>query len=191
MLQASLRTLVATEASPAHIAGRLNSLVCESTSAEQFATFFVARFDLRERRLTYANAGHPYPIVLSTNGNTRLLDHSDLLLGFIPSICYEERSDLLEPGERLVLFTDGISEAPLRAVGGEAGDLLGEDGFLALLRELDPAGTASEMVSRVQGRLDGIADLDEEWDDRTLLVMQLHPVAMVSSKDPAIPIRFS
>jgi len=173
MLQASLRTLVATEASPARIAHRLNSLVCESTSVEQFATFFVARFDLGDRRLTYANAGHAFPIVLSGNGRTRLLDHSDLLLGFIPTTHYEERTDLLEPGEKLVLFTDGISEAPLRAVGERPADILGEDGFLEMLKELGPVASACEMVNQVQGRLDEIADLDEEGDDRTLLILHL------------------
>lgn len=173
MLQASLRTLVATEASPARIADRLNSLVCESTSIEQFATFFVGRFNLGDRRLTYANAGHAFPIVLSGNGRTRLLDHSDLLLGFVPSIRYEERTDILEPGEKLVLFTDGISEAPLRAVGEKPADILGEDGLLEMLKELGPVTSACEMATEVQVRLDEVADLDEEGDDRTLLILHL------------------
>lgn len=172
MLQASLRTQAASEKSVQRIMERMNELVCASTSSEQFATFFLARVDLPSMRLTYANAGHNFPILVRDDRRTSVLDHSDLLLGFVPGVEYREVSVDLRSGDRLVLFTDGISEARLANQTGDAEELLGEERLARLLLDVPCDGSANQYVDAIEGQLQTVVT-DEDADDRTLLVLQI------------------
>ncbi len=173
MLQASLRTQVASERSVGRIMSTLNRLVCDSTTSDQFATFFLAHFNPREMTMTYANAGHNFPILLGKTGEAEFLDHSDLLLGLVPGVQYREVRVDLQYGDRLVLFTDGISEAKIRADSSRGDVLLGEEGLVRLLRKLSDRQSAAELVMGLQDELDAIVRRDDEADDMTLLVMTL------------------
>ncbi len=173
MLQASLRTQVATETRVGKIMATLNRLVCDSTTDDQFATFFLAHIDFTSMRVTYANAGHNFPILLRRNGAAAFLEHSDLLLGFVPSVEYKEVATDLLPGDNLVLFTDGISEAKVNDTTADADGLLGEDGLVELLQKLRHRPTAEDLVVGVQSELDSIVRRDDEADDMTLLVMRV------------------
>jgi len=174
MLQASLRTQVGTETSPARIASRLNHLVCGGTAQGQFATLFLARYDLADRRLTYANAGHNFPVVARVSGEFSLLDHSDLVLGCLPDASYVERDIRLEPGDHLLLYTDGISEANVRGQGEE---MLGEAGLFELLRGLDYEQSASDFGEELRRKFEAITEHDQELDDVTLLLLRIPPLA--------------
>jgi sigma-B regulation protein RsbU (phosphoserine phosphatase) len=170
MLQAALRTQVVTETSPAQITSRLNHLVCGGTAQGQFATFFLARYELAERRLTYANAGHNFPVVARRSGSLTVLDHSDLVLGCLPNTTYDEKTLTLDAGDHLLLYTDGISEA---AVQGREFDMLGEDGLLDLLRGQNYDQSASEFVDQLRERFEAMTDRVHEADDMTLLLLRI------------------
>ena len=79
--------------------------------SSRYATFFIALYDSRHRRLTYSNAGHLQPLVVSRSGATRL-DGGGLPIGIFEGSRYPEGSMELCSGDLLALFTDGIVEAP-------------------------------------------------------------------------------
>jgi sigma-B regulation protein RsbU (phosphoserine phosphatase) len=180
MLQASLRTLSSTERRVGRIMQHLNAMVCESSSSDQFATFFLARLDLTRMRLTYANAGHNFPIISRCGGAASFLDHSDLILGVVPELEYGEVSVDLSPGDRVLLFTDGISEAEVRFPDGRA-DQLGDDGLLEMVHAISQPASALGMVDSIHAQVMAMVQTEIESDDMTL-------VALLVGKPESVPL---
>jgi sigma-B regulation protein RsbU (phosphoserine phosphatase) len=113
-LQASVRTLGLTTLSPCEINRRLNEIMHESTSAARYATFFFAFYDSRTRLLTYSNAGHHPPLLVSSDGTTRLTA-GGRPIGILEGSTYEEDRCELEAGSLVAMFTDGVVETPNRS----------------------------------------------------------------------------
>ena len=118
-VQATVRAFTSELVSPAGLCSRVNSALCGNIASDKFVTFFYAVLDADARTLQYCNAGHPYPI-LASSGSIRQLDQSDAVLGVFPDWKYEDCTIELKPGDRLFLFTDGITEAA-QADGHEFG----------------------------------------------------------------------
>ncbi len=110
-LQASVRSLALPTLAPNQVNHRLNEMLLRSTSASRYATMFFGQFDGRTRTLTYSNAGHHPPLHLGANGTTRLTE-GGFPIGLLAEARYEEGRCVLEEGDLLALFTDGIIEAP-------------------------------------------------------------------------------
>jgi sigma-B regulation protein RsbU (phosphoserine phosphatase) len=110
-LQASLRALVGADLPLTHLIARVNLLIYQNTEPEQFITFFVAIFDPRDRTLRYVNAGHNPPFLVRADGAVDYLDCGGVILGAFPDTQYEMGVVALDPGDVMVLYTDGISEA--------------------------------------------------------------------------------
>jgi len=110
-LQATVRALASPETSPSALCERLNAIFCEDLPAERSISLFYARLDPQARRLVYANAGHPPPVVRRRAGTPERLSTGGVVLGRIPHRAYAEGQVVLEPGDALVLFTDGMTEA--------------------------------------------------------------------------------
>ncbi len=91
--------------------GSINTFLSVSTSSDRFATCFYGEIDNNERRLYYCNAGHNYPILVRKNGSIENLRKGGLILGAFPDVKYESGEVLFRPGDVLVLYTDGLSEA--------------------------------------------------------------------------------
>lgn len=110
-LQASLRgqTLDAHD-DLAAIVFRMNRLLYEATAPNRYATFFYAQYDPPTRKLTWVNAGHNAPF-LFCGAEIRRLDEGGPVIGLLPDVEYTQASVTLKPGDLLVAFTDGISEA--------------------------------------------------------------------------------
>jgi sigma-B regulation protein RsbU (phosphoserine phosphatase) len=77
---------------------------------EHFVSMFVAAIDLRTRRMTFARAGHPRPLLLHADGRISELAADGIMLGVDAQPAFEEHSLQLRPGDRLLLFTDGLPE---------------------------------------------------------------------------------
>ncbi len=168
MLQASLRTQAGAVPGVADMLANMNRLLCGGAPTGKFATFFLARVDEATLRLDYANAGHNYPLLRHADGTVEELGVGGLLLGIQEEIAVAEASVTLAPGDCLVLYTDGISEA---ANAGQ--ELFGEDRlarFLAgLPRDLPAVEVADRTLAEVRAHLAGV----EPGDDMTLVVLRV------------------
>ena len=90
---------------------KVNSLVYESTDRDKFVTAFYGVLDHQNRVLTFSNAGHNPPILRHRDGSIEYLADGGVALGVLPDARYEERPIALRPGDALVMYTDGVSEA--------------------------------------------------------------------------------
>jgi sigma-B regulation protein RsbU (phosphoserine phosphatase) len=163
-LQAAVRGLSSLSAAPHLLCARLNSIVCRNTDSDRFITFFYAQLDGTSRRLAYVNAGHNPPFVMRSDGSHERLRVGGAVLGVFDGRNYELGSAQLLPGDRVVLFTDGVTEA-CNSSGEEFGEV-------RLLRLLEDHRTLS--ADELQGKiLAVVAEFSggRRQDDRTLLVL--------------------
>ncbi len=112
-LQATIRGQQELARSPSKLMDRVNRLFFQSTRPEHFATLFFGVYEATMREIRYVNCGHPSPMLLRARGECELLDATATVLGAFQSRGFEERRCSLGPGDRLVLFSDGFSEAKL------------------------------------------------------------------------------
>ena len=161
-VQATVRALVAE--SPSHLAAKLNGSLVRNTAPGKFVTFFHARIDVAARRLTYTNAGHCAPILIRADGQGERLEANDAVLGVFPEWTYRQAELPLHAGDRLVLFTDGISEA-----ANLRDEEFDEDRLVELIRALRDRG-AHELRDRI---LQAVANFTaaRAQDDATLVVV--------------------
>jgi sigma-B regulation protein RsbU (phosphoserine phosphatase) len=163
-MQAAVRGLSSPSLAPNLLCSRLNSIVYRNTDSDRFITFFYAHLDGPMRRLTYVNAGHNAPFVVRAEGSHERLHEGGTVLGVFASCNYEMGSAQLFPGDRLVLFTDGVTEAC-----NLAGEEFGEARLLRLL-ENHRTLSADELQAKI---LAVVAEFSGgRWqDDATLLVL--------------------
>ncbi|MGH9780986.1 MAG: PP2C family protein-serine/threonine phosphatase, partial [Candidatus Acidiferrales bacterium] len=163
-LQATVRSLAAQNLDPAELTARVNGLVGENTAPDRFITFFYAVFDAQNRRLLYTNAGHNAPIVLRRDGSAIRLSCGGQALSISTDQHYEQKEIVLADGDRLILFTDGITETT-----DSRGEEFGETRLLAVLQESRTFG-ATKMQ---QNALVRIAAFNGEnfQDDATLVLL--------------------
>jgi sigma-B regulation protein RsbU (phosphoserine phosphatase) len=162
-VQAAVRAFARDSESPAWVCSRVNSVLCGNIATEKFVTFFYGVLDGEKRTLQYCNAGHPSPILVSSD-SVRQLPGSGAVLGIFPDWKYEDSMVRLSSGDRLLLFTDGITEA-----SGSDGKEFGEDN-LALLAKANSASPASEINTRVLAQVTDFCR-GQFQDDATLLVV--------------------
>lgn len=110
-LRASLRAATHIGYSPHISMAKVNYLLWESIERNQFITAFYGILDVTNKTLTYTNAGHNPPILLDKDGNYRFIEKGSLPLGMFRDTRYHEYYLTTEPGEILVLYTDGVTEA--------------------------------------------------------------------------------
>jgi phosphoserine phosphatase RsbU/P len=163
-LQATVRSLAVQDLPPANLAEQLNRIISKNTASDRFITFFYAVFDAQSRRLLYSNGGHNAPIVLRRDGSIDRLSSGGQALGIFENEQYEQEEVTLAEGDRVALFTDGITEA---SDGSEK-----EFGEARLLEILQQSRTlsAAEIQKKVLGR---VAEFSGEkfQDDATLILL--------------------
>jgi len=163
-LQAAVRGLAAPSLPPAALCQRLNALVCHNTTNDRFITFFYAELDGPSRTLRYSNAGHNPPIVLHRDGSHERLREGGAVLGIFPQQSFSTGSTRLAAGDRVILFTDGVTEAQ-----DTDGEEFGEERLLELLRQF-PFAAASALQEKILGAA-GEFSRGHWHDDATLLVL--------------------
>ncbi|MCE2456705.1 MAG: SpoIIE family protein phosphatase [Dehalococcoidia bacterium] len=112
----STRTLLKGAAigaiNPGDVMDTVNQLLCEDNEAAMFVTLLYAVYDPETGRLTYANGGHNPPLIIHQDNTSTLLPSTEgLALGLLPDYEYQQKTVTVEPGETLVLYTDGVTEA--------------------------------------------------------------------------------
>lgn len=110
-VQAAVRSVVTTDTQPHELCAQLNRLLCRNVEAGRFVTFFYCLLDTQTKKLTYANAGHNAPLLARRDGSSLSLSEGGLLLGWLPETAFTSGECELQAGDRLLLFTDGVTEA--------------------------------------------------------------------------------
>ena len=114
---------------PARIASEINRHLCYLRPVAPFVTAFLAQIDCDLETITYCNAGHFPPILLRADGRTELLEKGGPLLGALEGAEFESGELMLEPGDTLVAYSDGVLECR-----NTAGEEFGLDRLMAALR---------------------------------------------------------
>lgn len=109
-VQAAVHAFAGNSESPAQLCAKVNQLLCENLATGKFVSFLYGVLDSEAHTLQYCNAGHLYPILVS-GGVTRELDLAGAVLGVFPTWNFEDDKVELKRGDRLLVFTDGITEA--------------------------------------------------------------------------------
>jgi sigma-B regulation protein RsbU (phosphoserine phosphatase) len=165
--QASLKTLSETSCSLADLVAGMNHYACtNSQSGLRFTTAFLAEFDPASRALTYINAGHNAPILRRSSGAIERLSNGGLPLGMWADKSYEAGNVILQPGDWLVIFTDGVVEAV-----NERDEDYGEQRMLNVL-QAGVAATPEELLRRMMSDLDTFVGPTPQHDDVTCMLVK-------------------
>ncbi len=169
-IQSAMRTqLSATNgAAPPHysaavLVAQLNRQLYNTTTPEKYATFFFAIYDEDRRALTFTNAGH-LPPILVRSGEFTNLNPTGTVIGAFPFAKYEERTVLLEEGDIVVAYTDGIVEPE-----NPYGEIFGENRLKEMILRHARAGS-SEIIARTMEAVNQWTGSSELSDDMTMIV---------------------
>jgi sigma-B regulation protein RsbU (phosphoserine phosphatase) len=110
-LQATIRTQALMDLPPGECVAHANALLARSTDPEKFATFFYGILHPHEHTLAYSNAGHDPPLLVSQQKGVRRLETGGVVLGFLDQSPYEEATVPIAPGDLLVAYSDGVTDA--------------------------------------------------------------------------------
>lgn len=110
-LQAAFRAFAVVGASPSTVCSKLNEFVCGNVAPGKFITFFYAVVDPGRGTITYENAGHCPALLVKQSGQAEFLRGDGAVLGVIPDYVYKDYIAPLNTGDRLLLYTDGVTEA--------------------------------------------------------------------------------
>ena len=167
LLMASLQASVRGQSQAAHrvadLMTHVNRLVCDASPENRYATFFYGEFDPATRRMVYTNGGHNPPMLLRL-GEVLRLETGGPPVGLFRLSRYDQDEIALEPGDILVLFTDGISEAE-----NPAELEWGEDALIEAVRS-NLASPPAEMIASILESADTFAAGAPQHDDMTLVV---------------------
>lgn len=157
------RTISAHENDPAVIVQNMNDSMSETNETNMFVTFLAGALDLTDGTLRYCNAGHNAPLIMSPH-KTRFMDVvSNIPLGIVEGMFYQEQETKLAAGEGVFLYTDGLTEAE-----NVRKELFGEDHLLSLAAET-AALTVEEQVGRISQAVKDHMGTEPQSDDLTML----------------------
>jgi phosphoserine phosphatase RsbU/P len=163
-LQAAVRAFAQEAVSPASINNSINRLLCRNMASGRFATFCYARIEPASGRIVYSNAGHNPPLLIRPDGAVEKLGDGGMVLGIFPDNQYEQAEMPLTAGDRLLFYTDGITEAR-----NPEGDEYGED-RLADAALAVRSGSAESIKDAVLANVNAFTEGKFE-DDATLIVV--------------------
>jgi hypothetical protein len=167
-VQAVLETIVEAGTHPGVLCARLNQFLTRHATAGRYVTFFAVRLDVIAGRLSYCNAGHNPPLLLRADGTVERLAGGGPVLGIFTERAFDERELPLAARDRVVLYTDGVSES-----WNAAGEEFGDERIIAAALGQGWAG-AEETQHRVLDALDDFAR-GEYRDDVTTVVLAVKP----------------
>jgi serine phosphatase RsbU (regulator of sigma subunit) len=162
--EARLRVLVEDTENPATLVVRLNKITCANCPSNRFITFFFSVLDPATGNLSFANAGHNPPIVVRTSGEVEMLDGGGPVLGVLPIAPYSEQQARLGPGDLLVVYSDGVTEA-----ANTGDEEFGEERLIEVLKRRRTE-SSDAIVSAVMESLNRFTSGAPQADDITLVV---------------------
>ena len=154
--------------SPAEILRAMNDTVCAHNKMEMFVTVWFGILEISTGTVTTANAGHEYPVVFrKDSGSFRFLkDPHGFVIGGMEGLRYKDFSFSLKPGDKLFVFTDGVTEATSSDM-----ELFGNDRLIQALNE-NAAGSPESILNGVKNAVDAFVGDAEQFDDLTMLCLE-------------------
>ena len=163
-LQAAVRAFASEAVEPRALCSQVNRILCGNIAEGRFISFFYCVLDAASGVLSYTNAGHYFPAVVKLDGGVERLEAGGPVLGVLAGATYAQAHVALEPGDRVVLFTDGLTEA--RNADGEE---FGEARLLDAARR-HRACSAPALQARLAGAVTAFTGGTLQ-DDATLIVL--------------------
>ncbi len=169
-----LHNLAASGLSAAEVFTVGNRQICENNEAGMFVTAWMGILELSSGRLECVNAGHNPPLLKRRQGGYDYLRiRPGLVLGGMNNVNYRSHQIVLTPGDRLVLYTDGVTEAQ-----NSAGQLWGEESLVQALQAITPENAPfSQILAGIKAAIDAFADGAQQADDITMLTLEYHGAA--------------
>jgi len=164
-LKVMVKAFAAPDLGPRDLCSKLNAALCDSIPSSSFVSLFYAVIAPDRKRLTYCNAGHNPPILIS-DGPTRRLHHGGGILGVFPEWNYEDRQIDLRPKDRILLYTDGVTDCR-----NFADEFFSEEQlikFVDRFEDADSVGLLPTVIEMVTRFSDGNFD-----DDLTLVTVSI------------------
>jgi len=161
-----LRAVGISRLSPAAVLTRVNELLLRDTRSELFVTVWYGMWDAQTGEIAFSSAGHNPPLVVRADGSAEQLDIRGIALGVIPNVELNERVARLGPGDVLVAYTDGVTEA-LRSDSAEFGVMGLQSAITGLRRK-----SAAEIAGGILKAVDGFAGDMAQFDDITVVVLK-------------------
>ncbi|MEM1007012.1 MAG: fused response regulator/phosphatase, partial [Pseudomonadota bacterium] len=140
---------------PDDVAAKLNARLMADSGVEEYFTMVYAIVDLRNGHMKMVQAGHPHPLVLRSDGTSEFLGDGGLPIGLLPDVSFQQIETHLEPGDRLLLYSDGFTECHLAG-----GGLLDEDGLRDMAQDCAKDQGGSEFLDDMFWRLTQVMSPD-------------------------------
>lgn len=163
-VQASVRACAALDQSPGAVVSHLNRDLSRNVALRRFVTLFVAIYDGASRRLTYCNAGHPAPLLIRRDDAIVRLETGGTVVGAFEDSLFSEATIDIASGDRLVMVTDGITEA-----AQTDGRQFGDEALAEMLRASRAGAQARDVADNILSASSAFAS-DGCQDDATVLV---------------------
>jgi serine phosphatase RsbU (regulator of sigma subunit) len=172
----SLRDLAPAHATPGECLAAANEVLCAENPLDLFVTVFYCMLDPMSGTLRYANGGHNPPYLRRADGSVEALRGTGgLVLGAMPGVDFPEHTVQLHSGDRLILYTDGVTEA-----FNAANEPYGEERLVAEVR-IHGAGTAAALIERICHSVTAFAGAAPQSDDITLIVVTREHIATAAT----------
>jgi sigma-B regulation protein RsbU (phosphoserine phosphatase) len=165
-LRASLRAAIHIGYAPHISMAKVNYLLWESIERNQFVTAFYGVLDASNKTLAYTNAGHNPPLLMDADGTARFIERGGLPLGMFRDTRYYEYYQAIEPGQVLVLYTDGATEAL-----GTSGQEYGRERLEAAVRA-NRHLSARDLITAIQQDVSAWTDGRGASDDMTFFIVK-------------------
>ncbi|MCY7348000.1 MAG: SpoIIE family protein phosphatase [Pyrinomonadaceae bacterium] len=165
-LHAAIHGQVAAKTSLHQTVKSVNEYLAENTPTNRFVTLFIAELDSTTGILSYINAGHNPPLIGHLDGTIQQLDAGGFPLGILPSAEFEVGQTKLEPGESLVIYSDGVSEA-----NNLAGDEFGMERLTQVVSK-NLQASAAGLRDKVESALSTFTQTAPANDDITLVIVK-------------------
>lgn len=166
-LQASLRAFVRADVPLTTMVSRISDIIHENTGIDKYITFFYGALDTQAMTFTYCNAGHNPPYLFHRDGSFQKLEEGGVILGIMPGSQYRAESVELKPGDVVVMYTDGVTEAM-----NPKDEEFDEFRLEAVVREhLDQP--ASQIIEHVAQAVREFAGSHPQSDDITMFVVRV------------------
>ncbi len=165
-IHAAVRAHTTTRLSASEVMTEINHYIYDNTPSNRYVTLFYSELDPRTHQLTYINGGHNSPLLVRANGEVTCLDIGGFPVGITPFCDYREGFVTLEPGDVLVIYSDGVTESV-----NEEGEEFGESRLIDIVQK-HRNRTAAGLRDRIDEALQKFVGRAKSVDDLTLVIVK-------------------